>query len=136
MQWLDQGSLSASTLASWSADRSYPLDARIVDSNGYVEIVSTSGLSGGSVPTWNTVPGGTTVDGTGAHPVTWTNAGVLPSQVLKAVGGTSGIIIDNTVSAGTLAGTSQVYFSTLGNQPTCTGGTGGCAVQASQSGLH
>jgi hypothetical protein len=136
VQWLDQGSLSASTLASWSADRSYPLDARIVDSNGYVEIVSTSGLSGGSVPTWNTVPGGTTVDGTGAHPVTWTNAGVLPSQVLKAVGGTSGIIIDNTVSAGTLAGTSQVYFSTLGNQPTCTGGTGGCAVQASQSGLH
>jgi hypothetical protein len=34
-------------------------------------------------------------------------------------------------------GGSQVYFSTLTDQ-TCTtsGGTGGCAVQASQSGLQ
>jgi hypothetical protein len=66
--------------------------------------------------------------------VTWTNAGVLPSSALPAAGGTSGIIIDNTVQ--TLTGASQVYFSTLSNQ-TCTtsGTTGGCAVQASQSAL-
>ena len=52
-------------------------------------------------------------------------------------GGTSGIIIDNTLTTG---GASQVYFSTLGSSGTCsTSGTlttGGCAVQASQSGLH
>jgi hypothetical protein len=47
--------------------------------------------------------------------------------------GTSGIVIDNASAS---AGASQVYFSTLGNQ-TCTTstGTGGCAIQASQSGL-
>jgi len=66
--------------------------------------------------------------------VTWVNAGVLPSAALESAGGTSGFILDNTVE--TLPGASQVYFSTLSNQ-TCTtsGGTGGCAVQASQSAL-
>jgi hypothetical protein len=45
--------------------------------------------------------------------------------------------MDNIVSTGTLAGASQVYFSTLGNQTCATsGGTGGCAVQASQPGLQ
>jgi hypothetical protein len=53
---------------------------------------------------------------------------------LAATGGSSGIIIDNTVASGTRPGASQVYFSTLssGNCST-SGGTGGCAVQASQS---
>jgi len=51
-------------------------------------------------------------------------------------GGTSGIIIDNTVGTGTLAGASQVYFSTLGSQTCGTSGSGGCAVQASQSALQ
>jgi hypothetical protein len=57
---------------------------------------------------------------------------------LAAAGGTSGIIIDNMVVSGTLAGASQIYYSTLAGQA-CAGngstgsGTGGCAVQASQS---
>jgi hypothetical protein len=48
-------------------------------------------------------------------------------------GGTSGIVIDNASSAG---GASQIYFTPLADQtcPTSTG-TGGCAIQASQSGL-
>ena len=56
---------------------------------------------------------------------------------LAAAGGSSGIIIDNT---STSTGASQVYFSSLSNE-TCAGngttgnGTGGCAVQASQSAL-
>jgi hypothetical protein len=53
------------------------------------------------------------------------------------------MIIDNTVSSGALGtspantlGTSQIYFTTLGNQLCATsGGTGGCAVQASQTAL-
>ena len=58
-----------------------------------------------------------------------------------AAGGTSGIVADNTVGAGTLAGASQVYFSTLVNgSAVCTtsGGTflGGCGTQASQLGLN
>jgi hypothetical protein len=50
---------------------------------------------------------------------------------LAAASGSSGIIIDNI---STSLGASQIYFSTLGSQ-SCTGGTGGCAVQASQSTL-
>jgi hypothetical protein len=59
---------------------------------------------------------------------------------LTATGGSSGIVIDNTVAPGTIH-TSQTYFSTLSNQ-SCAGngstgsGTGGCAVQASQAALN
>ncbi|MGO8786458.1 MAG: hypothetical protein ACLQVL_03625 [Terriglobia bacterium] len=59
----------------------------------------------------------------------------VPTNGQTATGGTSGIIIDNT---STTAGESQIYYTTLGNQ-SCVGngtsgnGTGGCAVQASQS---
>jgi hypothetical protein len=57
-----------------------------------------------------------------------TLGGALPTATTAAEsesGGTSGLVIDNTVAPGTLH-TSQVYFSTL---------TGGTAVQASQAGL-
>jgi len=57
----------------------------------------------------------------------------------KAVtGGTSGLIIDN---GATTTGAAQIYFSPLANE-SCAGngttgsGTGGCAVQASQSALQ
>lgn len=56
----------------------------------------------------------------------------------SAAGGTSGIVIDNSAGA---AGDSQVYFTPLSDQA-CVGaggvgiGTGGCAIQASQSGLN
>jgi hypothetical protein len=55
-------------------------------------------------------------------------SGALPTgtaATLAASGGTSGVVIDNTVPSGTLH-TSQIYFSTL---------TGGTAVQASQAAL-
>ncbi len=66
------------------------------------------------------------------NPATW---GTTKSTAATALvtDGTSGIIIDNSSSAG---GASQVYFTPLSNQPcTTSGGTGGCAIQASQSGL-
>jgi len=54
---------------------------------------------------------------------------VSPDGTLPESGGTSGIVVD--IGA---AGTSNIQFSTLLDQ-TCTasGGTGGCAAQASQS---
>jgi hypothetical protein len=58
--------------------------------------------------------------------------GAIATAALAAAGGTSGIIVDNTVAPGTLAGASQIYFSTLGSQACGSSGTGGCAVQASQ----
>ena len=57
-----------------------------------------------------------------------TLGGTLPTgtaAALAAVGGASGVVIDNTVAPGTMH-TSQVYFSTL---------TSGMAVQASQAAL-
>jgi len=53
-------------------------------------------------------------------------------------GGTSGIVVDNSVGSGTLAGASQIYFTTLSNTGTCatSGGTGLCGVQDSQTSLY
>jgi len=52
-------------------------------------------------------------------------------------GGASGVVVDNTVGSGTLAGASQVYFTPLADGTCATsGGLGGCAVQASQSALN
>jgi hypothetical protein len=61
--------------------------------------------------------------------------GMAPTNAVAAAGGTSGIVIDNS---STSAGASQIYYTTLSNQ-TCGGngttgsGSGGCAVQTSQS---
>jgi hypothetical protein len=134
VQWINQGPPTGAALAVWQANQVFVrTDPRIVDSNGNVEVVTTAGTTGAVTPAWSTVPGGTTTDGT----VTWTNAGMLGSFVLPSAGGTSGIIVDNTVSSGTEPGASQVYFSTLSDQICGTSVTpGGCAVQASQSALQ
>ena len=133
VRWLNQGNLSAAALLGWSANHLYTRpNPRILDNNGNVEIVNTAGTTGGSTPAWSTTPGSLTSDGT----VKWINAGLLGSFVLPVAGGTSGVIIDNTVGSGTQPGASQVYFSTLSNQTCGTSGTGGCAVQASQSALQ
>jgi hypothetical protein len=131
--WLNQGTAVFTALGTWAPNTKYNAHNRIVDSNGNVEVAIVGGggrTSGGTVPTWATTPGLTTTDGT----VTWVNAGVLPAAALQALGGTSGIIIDNTVSQTTQAGASELYFSTLANQA-CPTTTTGCAVQASQSQL-
>ena len=54
-----------------------------------------------------------------------------------STGGTSGIIVDNSVGSGTLAGASQIYFATLASGTCATsGGTGKCGVQDSQTSLY
>jgi hypothetical protein len=57
------------------------------------------------------------------------SSSATPNGVLSETGGTSGIVVDNGA-----AGASNIYFSTLLNQ-SCTGGTGGCAVSATQAAL-
>jgi hypothetical protein len=55
------------------------------------------------------------------------------SATASETGGTSGIVVDNLSST---TGASQVYFTPLSDQPCTTSGiTGGCAIQASQTGL-
>jgi hypothetical protein len=130
--WVDEGDVVGALTNVWTKSKNYATAAiHFIDSNGNIEAVTTTGTSGSSPPTWNKVLMGTTVDGT----VTWTNLGAACCAALPAAGGTSGIIIDDVLN-GTVAGTSQVYFTTLSNQVCGTSGTGGCAVQASQAGLN
>jgi hypothetical protein len=133
--WINQGSLalSAFTPGVWQSGKAYTKGKVILDAKNNVEFCNKAGTSGGAVPTFLPNAGGVTVDGG----VNWKNLGALPTAALPAAGGTTGIIMDNIVSTGTLTGASQVYFSTLGNQTCATsGGSGGCAVQASQPGLQ
>jgi hypothetical protein len=135
VRWTDQGPHQASHPA-WQSAHTYATGALILDSNGNVQWARTGGTSRTAAqgpPAWSKVVNGTTADGT----VSWREVGAIATASVAASGGTSGIIMDNTVGTGTLAGASQIYFSTQGNQ-TCTtsGGSGGCAVQASQSALQ
>jgi hypothetical protein len=129
--WLDTGFLSPVTPQAWTADSVYPMGYRIIDSNGNLECaIESGGESGATAPTWKAAVGAITLDASEE----WRNVGLAPNYALPVAGGNSGVIMDNIVGSGTLAGASQVYFSTLG-----TGGCGagnGCAVQASQAALN
>jgi hypothetical protein len=129
VKWLDLAVVTAATPAGWQASHAYFLRNYIEDSNQNIEVVKNvagDNQSGTVQPTWSTTVGHIIVD----NHVTWMNAGPAPSALASA-GGTSGVIIDNTVMSGVSG--SQVYFSTQGDQACGTSGTGGCAVQASQS---
>jgi hypothetical protein len=131
VRWFNQGRHTASH-ASWAALHAYAVGAEILDGNGNVQAVTNAGTSGFFQPAFSMTVNGQTND----SGVRWRNVGRIATSSIRAAGGSSGIIVDNTVGLGTLAGASQVYFSTQANQ-TCTtsGGTGGCAIQASQSAL-
>ena len=130
--WTNAGFLTPVTPQPWQANTFWSVGSRIIDSNSNLECNLQTGIhSAVTPPVWNTVIGGLTTEVTGLQ---WRNGGPLTSHGLPIAGGASGIIIDNIVGTGILAGASQVYFSTLG-----TGGCGagnGCAVQASQSALN
>jgi hypothetical protein len=98
----------------------------------------------GSVTTLNTSPTCTTgcvynfLVGNGTAISASATAGNLEAtQAIQSDGGSSGIVIDNTL-AGT--GDSQIYYTPITGAQSCGGttggsglGTGGCAVQTSQS---
>ena len=131
VRWFNQGSHTAAH-AIWAPIHAYALRAEILDGNGNVQAVTTAGTSGFLQPNFSQTVNGQTND----SGVRWRNVGPLATFSIRAAGGSSGIVVDNTVGSGTLAGTSQVYFSTQANQIcTTSGGTGGCAIQASQSAL-
>lgn len=131
--WLNQGRIDDVPFAIWEPNTVYNIiGQRILASNGRLQLVDETGTSGGSEPTW-TILGLNNQTPEGPDGLVWRDAGPPPAVAIAASSGTSGIIIDNTVDVGILLGTSQIYFSTLGDQlcPTA-GGTGECAVQASQ----
>ena len=131
VRWLNQGPQNPSH-GFWFPTHAFAVGVGIVDSNNNIQLVTTGGISkNGAHPTWNVNVNGNTNDGT----VRWKNVGSIATFSISASAGTSGIIFDNVVGTGTLAGASQVYYTTLGDQSCGTSGTGGCAVQASQSAL-
>jgi hypothetical protein len=132
--WATKSSVGVSKLAlTWTPNTFSSPGIPILDSNGNVEVNTVSGGETGTVvPTWNTNIGGTTPDFTQV----WINVGPLESFNLPVLGGTGGIVVDNTVPTGTLAGGSQVYFSPLSSGFGTCGAGNGCAVQASQSKLN
>ena len=127
--WVNAGFLTPVTPQAWQAITFWSVGSRILDSNQNIECVLQTGIASGAFhPTWSTTIGGTTTELTGLQ---WRNGGPLPSHALPASGGTSGVIMDNIAGS---AGSSQVYFSTLGTG--ACGAGNGCAVQASQAALN
>ncbi len=104
---------------------------------GTTDYIFLSVSANGNIGTINTSPACTTgcvynfAVGNGTTIAVPTQA----TQAIASTSGSSGIIIDNALSA---AGESQIYYTPLANQ-TCGGngttgtGTGGCAVQTSQT---
>jgi hypothetical protein len=134
VRWVNQGPQAAAH-GTWLPSHAYALANSIIDSNGNIQVVTTAGTSRTAAlghPAWQTTINAITADAT----VRWRDTGLPATASLAAAGGTGGIIIDNIVGSGTQAGASQVYFSTQGNQVCGSTGTGGCAVQASQSALQ
>lgn len=130
--WRCKEGLGTTTFGTWQAHTVYLVGSAVLDSNGNVEVQQDAGaLSGASQPSWSSAIGGTASDDT----ANWVNVGPPDNFVLAVTGGTSGMVVDNIVTTGTLAGGSQVYFTPLGLGFSTCGAGNGCAVQASQAGL-
>ncbi len=133
VEWTCQGGLGTTSYGAWQASTSYSIGASILDTNGNVEVQRDPGATSGTKqPVWPLTIGATVSDNSAA----WINLGPPVSFVLTVIGGTSGMVVDNTVQTGTLAGASQVYFTPLGAGFGTCGAGNGCAVQASQAGLN
>lgn len=116
----------------WVAGVFFGVGFSVLDPNGNIEAASLTAQTGLTQPTWPLNIGAQTVDGSQI----WVNVGHVDVFSLQLLGGTSGIVVDNTVLPGTLAGASQIYFSPLGTGFGTCGAGNGCAVQASQAGLN
>jgi hypothetical protein len=127
--WTNAGFLTPRTPTNWTPSTFWSVGSKILDSNLNIECnLQTGKISGTTAPIWKTTIGALTTEPSGLQ---WRNGGPMTTHALSTAGGTSGIIMDNILGT---AGSSQVYFSTLG-----TGGCGvgnGCAIQASQAGLN
>jgi len=131
--WTGKSGLGAGSYGTWQPLTIYSTGQAILDPNGNVEVERfNSAMSGATQPSWPLAIAGRVSD----NAASWINLGPPDNFLLSVTGGTSGMVVDNTVPIGTLAGGAQVYFAPLGmGFGTCSAGNG-CAVQASQAGLN
>jgi hypothetical protein len=116
----------------WFPNAAFGGGFSVLDPNGNIEAATIDSAMGGSTqPIWPLTIGAQTHDGAQI----WVNVGPVDVATLQTLGGTSGMIVDNTVPTATLAGGSQIYFSPLGTGFGTCGAGNGCAVQASQAAL-
>jgi len=59
------GAVQPNPTGHWLANRSYPLGAQIIDSNGNFQSVQVAGRAGTTAPVWATAVGGTTTENAG-----------------------------------------------------------------------
>jgi hypothetical protein len=131
--WAGKTCLShAGPLDTWFPNATFGIGFPILDPQGNIEAPTVTGMTGSTQPSWPLTIGTTTNDGGQI----WINVGPVDAFSLQILGGTSGIVVDNTVLPGTLAGASQIYFSPLGMGFGTCGAGNGCAVQGSQSRLN
>jgi hypothetical protein len=67
-----------SETTAWVTLNPYTIGQAILDPNGYIQVVTTPGTSGGTIPTFNATYNGTTPGDGG---VTWTNYGLNKSKI-------------------------------------------------------
>src|SRR5271157_463226 len=72
------GATAWSETTAWVTLNPYVVGQAILDPNGYIQVVTTPGTSGGSIPTFNSTYNGTTPGDGG---VTWTNYGLNKSKI-------------------------------------------------------
>jgi hypothetical protein len=74
---------TSSTAGTWQPGQAYSVGAMILVENSYVQVATTTGVSGAVAPTWATANGSTTTDGG----VTWTNesAHLIPVNAMPGV---------------------------------------------------
>jgi hypothetical protein len=116
------------TPSAWAATTAVTVGQIILDSNNNVQVCTTTGTTGASAPTWNTLVGGQTSDGAGGTTAVWTCAGpswiwaattaVIPDQQFRDANGNIHECILGGTTAASLPSPLPTIIGTVWNDGT------------------